>query len=1818
MVQTGIWQPVRVNYDNGTYEQQKWQQYGIDFVVPAGLTKVKFVLRNGNYTTESFGNDYAVDDIQVKFCGGKITTTATDESTCSDVHAQLCNTVTLTGTSVFDNPAYKWQYSANGTSGWEDVANSNSTCINTSTTGYYRMFVANSDVIAGVPGNGACALKTETDIQLTAYDVDAVDDYFNHVKGSTAVMDLNVFANDENYCGEASVVPGSGPTHGTVTWSATENVFKYTPNTSSIVEDQFEYTFTCHGCNKTATVHISELDMQLGCPTADGNCYSFPNATFQGYATHVTVSFSDIPAAGSSLNLPSYVTTDNDFEVAHISDYSKKIVLPEGYTAAKIQNLIRDITFCIPEGTHSSVRIGADMAASESDIYYFSGNDHYYRYVPYTQADVDAHENWITSYEKAKNTTLYGRKGYLATPTSYEEDIYLTKVTQSVAWLGATRLLNTGDDPTNSQYYAGFNSAVTSVADASQIWYWACGPEKGQMLMDYPTACQSTKAHSLATFDDLYDYLYNNNGIYANWSGRIQGEPNSGHNNDGDYAADCAFNEESCLTILRIPHSTNPVYYTGRGHAREADSTGFSWNDINYTSIGSTSDYTARGYIIEYGDQTFGNSTDDVFDASEMVQAVGNIGTFELTAETPVCAGSASTLTATPTFAPYKWYEGTTTTGTPLKQGNDNTFTTPELTADATYTVVANDDQCAQTKTVTVVVTPALSALTSITASKETSCFGEDVTFTANDAEGVVTDDLFWSETGCPQATFIDNFHSFNYTYGNTKEDPSNPTTVKVNADGNILTHTGGDGTNSSLQGGHDPIVNMINLGGSFDPTLYKYFQIRYRVLSGEAGNARIYFLSTLSASNEDFDEAHAVGESLVADGEWHVLTINAGANSHWTEAPIIGWRFDFCNKGNTDMEIDYIALTNASYVGPTYMMSNATAGNHTVYANRIGDCNEGSSTCVSKTVTVNQDFTPGAIETDGREVCYGGGNGEIGSKTNASGGDGHIHYQWALNGDIIADAPDAPTYTPTVSDPDTYVYTRYAYDETCNTTPEQSAGSWTLTILPVVEATITGDANVCAGVTTELCAPEGAAAYSWSTGASTRCITVGTTGEYKVTVTADGGCKTIGTKTVTEYDAINPGSIEYTVTVCSNTSDTLVKITGITPASGGAPGGYYQWQMSSDQNFSTYTIIESNTDGYSVPILQSYHKYYRRAYVNACSTVYTNAVYIINSGTIDAGSIQGSDAEYCAESNVSETVNVGTIEIASGAPYTVQWQTSPDNSTWTNVGSPIASTASDLSYTYTNSSFDGDVYIRYFVTVDGCEPVNGNGVVYLKMNPLPVIAIRDLTDDNVICPSVGTKEIIGEVTTASTANYTYTWSGDLTVTPTPTTTAAVQNTVTATIPTTCGATYTVTLNVTDGKNCVAHPVSKTVEVKNTVASTITCSENISRDNDKNKNYATVTLPDPDFTGNCHPSYEISYNPAMPAGATILNASGQYPVGTTTVTYFVTDDCEQTAECSFTVVVADTSKPCIGCTPEHPEDPTAGVSCESIGNQVKNLGEGVEIYTHGDNSWNVTATDNVAVTSLTYTLSGATTEVTGENTTLNGQVFNRGVTTVTWTAKDEAGNTATCDFTVTVQYSPCEGTYVMTDGSYPYKRIGSQCWFLLNLREEVGDHHPYKDNDANLEKFGYLYSWYTAAGVTPEGNTAAPQTQTGDNGEPYVQGICPAGWSIGSQADYEILSNYAADVRYLKSTSTQYWQSGMEGETPSTGFDARGGGWYNSSLGRYEDLMTNFRFWTSDSAPGTTTATGGEINNYCSSNMFGPSQKADRRSVRCIRKVYTE
>ncbi|RMG96596.1 MAG: HYR domain-containing protein, partial [Chloroflexi bacterium] len=72
------------------------------------------------------------------------------------------------------------------------------------------------------------------------------------------------------------------------------------------------------------------------------------------------------------------------------------------------------------------------------------------------------------------------------------------------------------------------------------------------------------------------------------------------------------------------------------------------------------------------------------------------------------------------------------------------------------------------------------------------------------------------------------------------------------------------------------------------------------------------------------------------------------------------------------------------------------------------------------------------------------------------------------------------------------------------------------------------------------------------------------------------------------------------------------------------------------------------------------------------------------------------------------------------------------------------------------------------------------------------------------------------------------------------------------------------------------------------------------------------------------------------------------------------------------------------------------------------------------------ASDNCSLASVTYTLSGATTG--SGNNDASGQTFNLGVTTVTYTATDDAGNTASCSFTVTVQQATVPGALTLIAG----------------------------------------------------------------------------------------------------------------------------------------------------------------------------------------------
>lgn len=178
---------------------------------------------------------------------------------------------------------------------------------------------------------------------------------------------------------------------------------------------------------------------------------------------------------------------------------------------------------------------------------------------------------------------------------------------------------------------------------------------------------------------------------------------------------------------------------------------------------------------------------------------------------------------------------------------------------------------------------------------------------------------------------------------------------------------------------------------------------------------------------------------------------------------------------------------------------------------------------------------------------------------------------------------------------------------------------------------------------------------------------------------------------------------------------------------------------------------------------------------------------------------------------------------------------------------------------------------------------------------------------------------------------------------------------------------------------------SMTVTVEDTEDPTITCAIPApAYSNDGGECFYTV--PDNSFDptatdDNCAIALVINdFN-----SANTLNGA-QLPVGTTTVIWTVTDAAGNTATCQYDVVVIDDENPTITCPTTvtvNPDDQNNGICTAS----------GVDLGTP-------TTSDNCP----------------GETTSNNAPAtFPMGNTVVTWIVTDAAGNTATCQQTVTVE-----------------------------------------------------------------------------------------------------------------------------------------------------------------------------------------------------------
>ncbi|MFZ6052510.1 HYR domain-containing protein [Halocola ammonii] len=173
----------------------------------------------------------------------------------------------------------------------------------------------------------------------------------------------------------------------------------------------------------------------------------------------------------------------------------------------------------------------------------------------------------------------------------------------------------------------------------------------------------------------------------------------------------------------------------------------------------------------------------------------------------------------------------------------------------------------------------------------------------------------------------------------------------------------------------------------------------------------------------------------------------------------------------------------------------------------------------------------------------------------------------------------------------------------------------------------------------------------------------------------------------------------------------------------------------------------------------------------------------------------------------------------------------------------------------------------------------------------------------------------------------------------------------------------------------------------------------ISVNNDAESCEAIVTWTAPTASDNCEVASLTSD----------FESGTAFPVGTTTVTYTAEDIHGNTATASFDVVVSDATDPVISEVPALISVNNDAESCEAIV------------------SWTApTASDNCELASLTSDFE-------------SGTAFPVGTTTVTYTAEDIHGNTATASFDVIVQdneapvFADCPVDTIICSGAFSFE-----------------------------------------------------------------------------------------------------------------------------------------------------------------------------------------
>ena len=325
--------------------------------------------------------------------------------------------------------------------------------------------------------------------------------------------------------------------------------------------------------------------------------------------------------------------------------------------------------------------------------------------------------------------------------------------------------------------------------------------------------------------------------------------------------------------------------------------------------------------------------------------------------------------------------------------------------------------------------------------------------------------------------------------------------------------------------------------------------------------------------------------------------------------------------------------------------------------------------------------------------------------------------------------------------------------------------------------------------------------------------------------------------------------------------------------------------------------------------------------------------------------------------------------------------------------------------------------------------------------------------------------------------------------------------------------TTTITWSITDANGNAAVDQVQTINVTDSEDPKITLGSDISKTTDTDQCTASIAIPDVNFSDNCSGS-SLSWSMS---GATSGSGNNQvgthtFNIGTTDITYKVTDASNNVISETLSVTVTDEQIPVI----THNGD-------QNLTNDTGQCGAGFSVSATADDNCTVgnpvgTRSDGAALTAL---FPVGTTTITWSKTDANGNAAVDQVQTINVTDSEDPKITLGSDISKTTDTDQCTASIVIPNVTFSDNCSGSSLsWSMSGAtsgsgNNQVGTHTfnigttdiTYKVTDASNNVISETLSVTVADEQIPVITHNGDQNLTNDTGQ------CGAGFSVSATAD---------------------------------------------------------------------------------------------------------